>query len=128
MIHLEKTEKQWIKLCKWHYKDKYPWKESWVETLKPLFIEIYAWNPDEDNNYHDYLSCIFNKLLEIHLKISDDKSGTNYQLRHLFYAAFYKSISRDAESPIERTIAELCGFIQSNTVIEDGIERYNLDI
>lgn len=125
MIRLEKTDKQWIRICKLHYKEKYPLKGSWVETLKPLFVEIYGWNPDEDNNYRDYLDCIFNRLLELYLKIADDKSGTNYELRSIFSAAFYKSICRQ-DLPIERAIAELCSLIQNNQVIEGGITRYEL--
>lgn len=89
-------------------------------------MEIYGWNPDEHNNYRDYLNCLFNKLLEIHLKIIDDKSGTNLQLRGIFEAAFYKGIVREEELPIERAIAELCGLIQNNTVLEDGKNRYEL--
>ena len=128
MIELDKYEKQWILLCKGHLNDKYPPRDSWVQTLKPLFLEIYGWDPDEDNNYHDYLNGMFNKLLDIHLKIKFDQSGTNLQLRGIFSAAFYKGISRDEELPIERAIAELCGLIQNNLFqsVETGV-RYNLD-
>ena len=126
MIQLSKTEKQWIKICKGHYKDKYPYKGEWTESLKPLFVEIYGWNPDEDNNYRDYLNCVFNKLLEIHLKIQDDMSGTNLQMRGVFEAAFYKGICRNQELPIERAIAELCGLIQNNLVVGKEGDRYNL--
>jgi len=116
----------WIKICKGHYQTKYPYKGEWTETLKKPFIEIYGWNPDEDDNYRDYLNCIFNKLLEIHLKISDDRSGTNLQLRNIFEAAFYKGISSTQELPIERAIHALCSFIQNNLVIDDGEKRYEL--
>lgn len=126
MINLSKFEKQWIKICKGHFKSKYPYTGSWVNTLKPLFTEIYGWNPDEDNNYRDYLNCIFNKLLELHLKIMVDESGTNLQLRGIFEAAFYKGICRDEDLPIERAIAELCGLIQNNIVVVDGENRYEL--
>jgi len=127
MIELTRTEKDWIKICKGHFKTKYPYKGEWTETMKPMFMEVYGWNPDEDNNYLDYLDCLFNKLLEIHLKIVDDQSGTNLQMRGIFEAAFYKGISRDQELPIERAIAELCGLIQCNTVIEsNGEKRYEL--
>ena len=127
LIELNKYEVQWIKLCKFHYKDKYSYQGSWIETLKPLFTEIYGWNPDEDNNYHDYLECIFNKLFEIHLKIKYDMSGSNLQLKDIFSASFYKSISGKEDLPIERAIVKLCGLIQNNLVIENGINRYNLD-
>ena len=127
MIELTKYEKQWIKICKGHYKSKYPSQGSWVLTLKPLFVEIYGWDPDEDGNYRDYLNCMFNKLLDIHLKIIHDQSGSNRQLRGIFEAAFYKGISRTEILPIERAIAELCSLIQNNTVLEDGEPRYSLD-
>lgn len=128
MINLTKAETKWIKFCKFHYEKQYPWKGSWVESMKPLFTEIYGWNPDEDNNYHDYLDCIFNKLFEIQLKISDDKSGSNYQIKSIFKSAFYKSPGRQNELPIERAICELCGMIQNNQVIEsDGLIRYDLE-
>lgn len=126
MIQLTKYEKQWIKLCKLHYRDEYSYKGQWTKIMKPLFIEIYGWNPDEDNNYRDYLNCVFNKLLEIYLKIQDDRSGNNVQLRGIFGAAFYKGISRNQRRPIERAIAELCGLIQNNIVIENGEKRYEL--
>ena len=127
MIELTKYEKQWILLCKGHFKEKYPYQDSWVLTLKPLFVEIYGWDPDEDGNYRDYLNCIFNKLLDIHLKIALDQSGTNLQIRGIFEAAFYKSISRTENLPIERAIAELCGLIQNNLYLKDNEPRYSLD-
>ena len=126
-IQLNKYEIQWIKLCKGHYKDNPAYdKSNWIETIKPMFNEIYGWNPDEDNNYHDYLNCIFNKLLDIHLKIQDDKSGSNQQLKEIFKQTFYKTFRCESELPIERGISELCGQIQGNIVIENGINRYYL--
>lgn len=127
MIKLTNTECDIIKLCKLHYQDIYPLTGKWANTLKPLFKKIYGWDPDDDRNYADYLNCVFNKLLDIYLKIQEDKSGNNRQLRSIFEAAFYKSITRDDELPIERAISELCGLIQCNTVLEeDGTERYRL--
>jgi len=127
MIELSTTDKQWIKMCKLHFKDIYPLTGSWVNTLKPLFNKIYGWDPDDNENYNDYLNCIFNKLLDVYLKIADDRSGNNNQLRSIFNASFNKSISRTEERPIERCISELCGLIQCNTVIDDkGNERYKI--
>jgi hypothetical protein len=127
MIQLDFNEKLWIKLCKGHLKDKYPFTGRWIDTLKPLFTEIYGWNPDEDKNYQDYLNCIFNKLFDIHLKIVYDMSGTNLQIRNIFNAAFNKSISRMDDLPIERAISELCVLLQLNQVIlENGEHRYEL--
>jgi hypothetical protein len=129
MIELSATEKKWILLCKGHFRDQYPYMGQWTETLKPYFIEVYGWNPDEDNNYPDYLNCLFNKLLGIHLKIQDDQSGTNLQIRGIFEAAFCKDFIRDQELPIERAIAELCGLLQGNTVVTNkGEKRYNLEL
>jgi hypothetical protein len=127
MIQLSQTDKQWIKLCKGHYKDKYPWTGKWVNTLKPLFFENYGWNPDEDRNYHDYLNGMFNRLLEVYVKIAEDKSADNREIRNVFSAAFYSSVSREDNLPIERAIAELCSIIQFNTVIlPNGEHRYEL--
>lgn len=114
-------------MCKGYYQEKYPFTGRWVNSLKPLFIEIYGYNPDEDENYQSYLGCIFEKLFDIYLKIADDQSGCDLQLKELFIAAFYKSVSRDDEYPIERAISQLCGLIQSNSVYDNGIERYKLD-
>jgi hypothetical protein len=127
MIELSVPEKKWILLCKGHLQEKYPFTGKWVNTLKPLFVETYGWNPDENNQYYEYLNCIFNKLLDIQFKISDDKSGYNRQLKEIFQASFSKSFSREEELPIERAIGVLCGLIQCNLVIEDDdVERYSL--
>lgn len=124
-IALDKYEIQWIKLCKGHYKDKYPYKGSeWTDALKPLFNEIYGWTAEE--YYYDFLNCMFLKLLEIHLKIKHDQSGHEHQLKEIFNRAFYKSVARSQELPIERAISELCGLIQCNQVIENGVHRYYL--
>ena len=127
MITLDKYEKKWILLCKGHLREKYPFKGTWHESLKSLFTEIYGWNPDEDNNYHDYLNCIFGKLLDTYLKIKDEWSNENAQLKEIFDAAFYKGISCDEELPIERAIHKICGLIQCNTVVNpDDTKRYEL--
>lgn len=127
MIILEPNDKKWIKICKGHYKDKYPYKGRWVDTLKPLFTELYGWNPDEDKNYHDYLNCVFNRLLDLYFKIADNQFTDNRELKNVFSAAFYPSVSRMDSLPIERAISELCAMIQFNTVrTENGEQRYEL--
>lgn len=128
MIELDKIEKRWILLIKGQLdENEYPYKGKFIDIMKKMFIEIYRWNPDEDNNYHDYLRCIFNKLLDIHTKISDDKSSCNNQLKEIFKTSFYKSISNDSELPIERAVEELCGIIQGTTVLNtDGTKRFEL--
>jgi hypothetical protein len=127
MINLTSTERDIIKLCKGHFQETYPFTGKWANTLKPLFKKIYGWDPEEQDNYHSYLNCVFDKLLTIHLKIVDDQSGSNLQLKSIFEAAFYKGIVRNDDLPIERSIAALCGLIQGNRVIEeDGTARYTL--
>ena len=125
MIELNKYEKNWILLIKGHFKDKHPVNaKNWTDTLKPMFEEVYGWSPND--HYDDFLIGMFNKLLDIYLKIQLDKSGSNYHLKTIFSAAFNKSIIRDYDLPIERAIAELCGTIQCNQVIVDGVNRYEL--
>ena len=125
MIELNKYEKNWILLIKGHFKDKHPVNaKNWTDTLKPMFEEVYGWSPNE--HYNDYLNGMFDKLLDIYLKIQLDQSGSNYHLKSIFNDAFYKTIGRDYEKPIERAIASLCGEIQYNQVIVDGVNRYEL--
>lgn len=126
MIKLTNPEQQWIKLFKGHYSEEYPFEKNWIETAKPLFTEIYGWDPDDGSNYKDFLNCLFQKLLDIQFKISDDGSGTNQQLKSVFYASFYQTMSRDYELPIERAISALIGNIQCNLLIENGEPRYEL--
>jgi len=126
MIELTQQEVRWIKLCKGHYKDLYRTNaKNWIETLKPMFREIYAYEPNEF--YHDFLGCMFNKLLDIYLKIQNDHSGHNAHLKDIIGASFEITFRREYDLPIERVIAELCGQIQMNSVIEDGVVRYSLD-
>lgn len=125
-IDLTPEEVRWIKLIKGHYRGKYNYRgNEWTHVLEPLFESIYGWDPQE--HYHDFLQCMFDKLLYIHLKINDDRSGTNLQLREIFYASFEKGVVRDQERPIERAISELCGQIQNTTVIKNGVKRFYLN-
>lgn len=124
-IPLTKQEVDWIKLCKGHYKDKYKTNaKNWIDTLKPMFNEIYGWTAEEYPR--DFLQCIFHKLLDIHIKIQRDQSGSNVQIKEIIGAGFEQTYKRDYETPIERCIAELCGQIQNNLVIENGVHRYYL--
>lgn len=125
LIELSEQERKWIKLLKGHYKDTYRTDASnWIDTLKPMFEKDYGWSAEE--HYHDFLNCMFNKLLDIHLKIKLDRSGGNQQLKDIMRASFYESIRRDYKLPIERSIAELCGLIQNTLVIKDGVHRFTL--
>lgn len=130
MIHLNKYEKQWILLLKGKLEEKYPRKGTYIETLKPLFKDIYGWDPDEDENYHDYLRGLFNKLLSIYLKIEDNKSGDPiYYLSEIFHASFYNTISIDQELPIERAITKICSLIRCTSFLDSaGEPRYDLEI
>ena len=125
-IDLSDSDIFWIKLCKLHYTNKYPLKGTWVNTLKIPFEERYGWVPDEC--YNDFLDCIFNRLLDLHLKIQFDQSGSHVQLKNIMSASFIKSYKWELELPIERTIVALCAQIQNNAVIENGINRYYLYI
>ena len=125
-IKLDKFEVQIIKFCKGHYKDKYRTSASnWAKSFIPLFNEVYGYDANE--NYNTYLKVLYNQLLNTWCKIQQDKSGSNVELKEIIEAAFYRSFRRDYENPIERVIAELCGQIQNNQVIENRIHRYHLD-
>lgn len=127
MIELSEADKKLILACKGHNKKVFRNKKDWVESLKVLFIEIYGWNPDYDNNYNDYLRCIFNKLLEIYLKIKENFDN-NRELQDLFINVFSKQFDNEAELPIERGINKLCSLISFTTVINnDGTKRFNLE-
>ena len=123
-IELSNEEKRWIKLCKGHYKEATEGK-NWIEALQPMFNLIYGWSADEF--YNDFLDCMFQKLLDLHLKIQNVQSGSNAQLKLIFKASFNKGYSK-YELPIERAIAALCSEIQFNIVLVNGVRRYNLDI
>lgn len=121
IISLSKEDIKWIKLFKGHYGGG----KTWIDLIKPTFEEIYGWNADEF--YESFLDCMFKKLLNLHLRISDDKSGHNIQLVQVFDAAFTKSPYAQSERPIERAISVLCSHIRNTIVIEKGIHRFKLD-
>ena len=124
IIDLTDNEKLWIKLLKFHYRDKYDYTGGWLQIMKTPFEEIYGWSANV--YYNDYLSCMFEKLFDIYLKIQYDCSGNNVHLKDIVKASFHKSITRDQESTIERVIVELCSKIQNTQVVINGIERFKL--
>ena len=128
-IELTVQEVTWIKLFKHHYSHKIKYTGNWIETMKPLFKEIYAWCPDDDGNNDDYLNCIFNKLLDIHLKIHENGGYRYKNLNDIFHASFYKSFRcQGIESPIERSILALISEIgMTRVVLPNGKRRFNLD-
>lgn len=136
MIQLSEAEKKIILICKGHLQDEYPdnikeRKNYWVNRLKPLFKEIYGWDPDEDNNYNDYLRGLFNKLLSIFNKIEYNQSGDPmHYISEIFYSAFYKTWEHDADLPIERAIQKLCSHIACTQYLQndDKSPRYDLTL
>ena len=127
MIELTDNEKKWILVCKGHFNEQYPSTGYWHNTLKPLWAEMVGWNPDEDNNYNDYLRGVFNKLLSIMLKIKDEWSSENGQLEELFDDVFNKKWLK-AELPIERGINTLCSLISRTEVEKNGVKRFSLEL
>ena len=125
-IELSDFERKLIKFCKGHYKNEYPLASSktWPESLKPFFQEYWGWDTTE--HYRDFLTGAFHRLLDLHLKIQLDGSGSNQQLKEIISASFNRDFRRDYELPVERVIAELCGQIQCNPVIVNGVHRYKL--
>ena len=124
-IELNANDVMWIKLFKGYSFDVYPFKESWIETIKPLFTKLYGWNPNTDNYY--FLNCMFNRLFDIYIKIEHPEI-MNSSIKILFKCSHYKSISIDNELPIERAIIKLCGLIQGVEILNiDGSKRFNLD-
>ena len=128
MIDLSENEKKLILICKGHYEEQYQGK-GWHNRLKPMCIEMFGWDADEDNNYYDYLSGMFDKLLKLYLKIEYNQSGdSTYYLSEIFNASFSKSISNDYELPIERALNKICGLIGCTIVVKDGVERFSLNL
>ena len=127
-VELSEAERKLIKFCKLHYAKDPKYKKlkgTWPQMLKPLFEEIYGWAPDTD--YNDYLSVLFAKLLDIHLKIKQDFSGSEKQLKEIFEAVFGKRWAYQSELPIERGIEALCGQIQNTPVLDKaGNKRFEL--
>jgi len=124
-IKLSNSEVKWIKLCKGHFDKKYEFKtKNWLDILKPMFVEIYEYEPDE--NYTSFLYCMFNTLLDIYLKIQNDESGSNQHLKSIIVSGFGKTIRRKCDLPIERCISEICEFIQCNQVIINNKKRYHI--
>lgn len=126
MIKLSENDKVIIAICKMHFTREYPNRGGWLKTFEKVWEDQYLWSPNEDGNYQDYVNGLFFRLYEIYNQIKLDHSGSNLQMRNLFSSIFYKSPSRDVDSPIERGILELCGLIQSNRVVENGSNRYEL--
>jgi len=129
MIKLSTSEKQWIKLCKGHYDEKYKIEDiNNLERLKPMYKELYQYDPNE--NPRDFQGCMFNVLFNIYMKIADDRSGDNMMLKEIISASFEQSrFDKEASTPIERVIRKLVSQIRFNTVINmDGENRYDLDI
>jgi hypothetical protein len=130
MIKLENSDKLIILLCKGHLQNEFPRtdKDTILNIFEKPFLKIYGWDPKDGDNYKDFMHGLFFKMYETYKLIKRDHSGSDLQMRELFTAIFYKGISNDAESPIERGINDLHSLIQNNRVInKNGTKRYDLD-
>jgi len=134
LIKLTKYDKMWIKLLKNHYANDERYHvnaSSWIETLKPMFREIYGYEPDE--NLKSFRFCIHRKLFKLWYKIDPRMIQDNIDwkcdiLLEILKPVFSRSIVRDYEESVDRLIAELCGQIQCTLVISrDGSKRFDLD-
>jgi len=126
MIQLTDSEKELMLLCKGQLEDEYPSMRSWSETLKPWFLKHYGWDPNDDGNYNDYLRGMFNRLLDLYLKVDIDESGDNRKLKDIFNSSFYPKIYEDSKLPIERAISKTCALICWTVVVDkDGNERFS---
>lgn len=125
-IPLTPEEVKWIKLIKGHYVKEVPYKNlSGIDSLKPMFESIYGWSADDD--YEGFLDCMLKKLLILYLRIQDDQSGSNLQLRQIIQAATNDGyFLSPIENPSERVILELMSQIRHTKVISDGITRFHL--
>jgi hypothetical protein len=127
-IKLSASEIVYIKLCKLHYKDDPRFKDktgTWVDFLKIVHMEHYGWDPND--HYDDFLDCMIGKLFEIYMKIALDESGSNIQLMEIIKSGYAAKPWRVQEKPQERIISTLCGVIQNNLVIKEGVPRYILN-
>jgi len=126
MIELTNVEKKWILRCKGHLCEEMPFKGTWADTFKPVFLETYGWEADCD--MYGYYRGTFSKLLSIYKKIATNEESYERNLREIFDATFYAGISNDCAQPVERAIHCLRGFISNNQVVENDIERYSLKL
>ena len=136
MIELSTPETKWIKLIKWHYKETYPEALTYAEYMIPLFTEIYGWSPLEDNNYEDYLRCLFEKLVDVYelIKENDHELNTKTIFRSISKPIGNGKISSLIKPESNAVIYEL-GIIELVSSIRfvavtntNGIKRFNLDI
>jgi hypothetical protein len=125
-IELSDFEKILIKFCKGHYRDMFE-ERGRIYGLKLIYKEFYALDAEE--HPLSFRECMFNKLLDIWLKVIEDNSGSNVWLKRLFYNSFNKSFPNNNDLPVERTILELCSQISNTKLItDDRIQRYTLDV
>lgn len=114
-MNLTQIEKKWILLCKGHFKDKYPKNDNIVEFFKPIFVETFNINPDNDLIY--YSRRLLVHLISINNKIVDDMS--------LYVPSNYNLNLSDEE--IESMIYNLYRQIKKSIVVnEDNSFRINL--
>jgi hypothetical protein len=148
MIELTDLDKKWIKLCKGHYDEKYGFMRNstkasdmdsfvkegkWfnpvssIDTLKPMYNELYLYDPEE--NPRDFIACMFHNLFDLYMKITEDRSSDHRELKEIFFATFEPYwLDKSESTPIERAVTKLVSLIRLNTVFVDGVERYNLEV
>jgi hypothetical protein len=93
-INLTKGEIKLIKLCKGHF-SKNKWPPSKISDFIPVFTEMYGWDPLIDNNYDDFLDCLFYALLNIHNKIGEEDLA-KIEIKELFREIFKKQNSNNS--------------------------------
>jgi hypothetical protein len=127
-IKLDDIDKKIILLCKGHLEDKYPFKDTWTNTLVDFYRDHYGLNPDEYPKR--FKSCIFYKLLGIQRKLSENEYQRSQEIDKIFQCVFEKGIIRNDDEPIERGISELCGIIQCARYLDaiTNLPRYSLKI
>jgi len=110
-IILNKREKRLLRLCK----GRHPFKNDGtiIGLLEKYYKKHYALDPKK--YLYEFRSCMFTNLFELYMKIREN-TGYYNDILTIFNDSFYKGIVRTSETPIERAIESLFGYIQSTTV------------
>lgn len=127
MIELDEIEKKLILLCKNHLNDKYPFTDTWTDTLKPFYNDHYGLTAEK--NPKEFKECMFFKLLRTQEKIAENEWHRARETREILAASFGKTFIRCEEEPIERAISMVCGIIQGARYLDENKEpRYSLEL
>ena len=113
LIKLSDCETEVIKTIKHHYPERLKRKGGWFQKLSPVYEEFYGYEFKDDE-----AKCVmFSHLLNIWIKIKEDHSGDERQLKGILSAAMFKSIVRPQKRGIDRAMYEIIGLIQANKVL-----------